>query len=236
MSLAPERLSIGLRRLYTSPGVDPYDEVEWEHRDARITNWKDGSIAFEQTRCRVPEELVGQRHQHRGPEVLPREPRQPRAGVVAAPGDRPGRRDDHPLGRRGRLLRRRRRGRHVPRRAEVHPRHPAGRVQQPGLVQHRRQGRPPAGLGVPAVRRTGEHAGGSRPDRTARGGRCGGNEGLRRQRRHTGRRHREQRHQDGAAPPHQGWVHPRRHTRPRGVEGDRPRHRSLDRGWRDPAR
>ncbi len=54
MSLAPERLSIGLRRLYTSPGVDPYDEVEWEHRDARITNWKDGSIAFEQTGVEFP--------------------------------------------------------------------------------------------------------------------------------------------------------------------------------------
>ena len=51
MSLAPERLSatgrIGLRRLFTSPGVDPYDEVVWERRDARITNWKDGSVAFE---------------------------------------------------------------------------------------------------------------------------------------------------------------------------------------------
>ena len=42
MSLAPERLTIGLRRLFTSPGVDPYDEVVWERRDARITNWKDG--------------------------------------------------------------------------------------------------------------------------------------------------------------------------------------------------
>ena len=41
MSLAPERLvagRIGLGRLFTSAGVDPYDEVEWERRDARITN------------------------------------------------------------------------------------------------------------------------------------------------------------------------------------------------------
>ena len=56
MSLAPERLSIGLRRLFTSPGVHPYDEVVWERRDARISNWKDGTVAFEQTgsssRCR----------------------------------------------------------------------------------------------------------------------------------------------------------------------------------------
>ena len=48
MSLAPERLTIGLQRLFTSPGVDPYDEVVWERRDARISNWKDGTVAFEQ--------------------------------------------------------------------------------------------------------------------------------------------------------------------------------------------
>ncbi|MEO6652676.1 MAG: vitamin B12-dependent ribonucleotide reductase [Ilumatobacteraceae bacterium] len=58
MSLAPERLStsgrIGLRRLFTSPGVDPYDEVVWERRDSRITNWKDGSVAFEQLDVEFP--------------------------------------------------------------------------------------------------------------------------------------------------------------------------------------
>ena len=63
MSLAPDRLTandrpadgrLGLRRLFTSPGVDPYDEVVWEHRDARITNWKDGSVAFEQLGVEFP--------------------------------------------------------------------------------------------------------------------------------------------------------------------------------------
>jgi ribonucleoside-diphosphate reductase alpha chain len=54
MSLAPERLAIGLHRLFTSPGVDPYDEVVWERRDARITNWKDGSVAFEQRDVEFP--------------------------------------------------------------------------------------------------------------------------------------------------------------------------------------
>ncbi len=54
MSLAPERLTIGLRRLFTSPGVDPYDEVVWERRDARITNWKDGAVAFEQLGVEFP--------------------------------------------------------------------------------------------------------------------------------------------------------------------------------------
>jgi len=54
MSLAPERLSIGLRRLFTSPGVHPYDEVVWERRDARIVNYKDGSVAFEQRGVEFP--------------------------------------------------------------------------------------------------------------------------------------------------------------------------------------
>ena len=67
MALAPDRLSatvrsghrvangrIGLRRLFTSPGVDPYDEVVWERRDARITNWKDGTVAFEQLDVEFP--------------------------------------------------------------------------------------------------------------------------------------------------------------------------------------
>ena len=54
MSIASERLSIGIKRLFTSPGVHPYDEVEWELRDARLTNWKDGSVAFEQLGVEFP--------------------------------------------------------------------------------------------------------------------------------------------------------------------------------------
>jgi len=54
MSLAPERLSIGIQRHFTSPGVHPYDQVVWEERDARITNWKDGSVAFEQLGVEFP--------------------------------------------------------------------------------------------------------------------------------------------------------------------------------------
>jgi len=54
MSLAPDRLSIGIARHFTAPGVHPYDEVEWEHRDARISNWKDGTVAFEQLGVEFP--------------------------------------------------------------------------------------------------------------------------------------------------------------------------------------
>ncbi len=54
MSLAPERLSIGITRHFTTPGVHPYDQVVWERRDARISNWKDGSVAFEQLGVEFP--------------------------------------------------------------------------------------------------------------------------------------------------------------------------------------
>ncbi len=54
MSLAPERLSIGITRHFTTPGVHPYDQVVWERRDARISNWKDGSVAFEQLDVEFP--------------------------------------------------------------------------------------------------------------------------------------------------------------------------------------
>ncbi|MEM9613324.1 MAG: vitamin B12-dependent ribonucleotide reductase [Actinomycetota bacterium] len=54
MSLAPDQTGIGLRRYFTTEGVDPYDTVTWEKRDARISNWKTGEIAFEQLDVEVP--------------------------------------------------------------------------------------------------------------------------------------------------------------------------------------
>src|SRR6476659_3445868 len=54
MSLAPERIGIGITRHFTTAGVHPYDEVVWERRDARITNWKDGTVAFEQLDVEFP--------------------------------------------------------------------------------------------------------------------------------------------------------------------------------------
>ncbi len=55
MSIAPERLSIGIQRHFTQPEVHPYDMVSWEKRDARISNWKDGSVAFEQRDVEFPD-------------------------------------------------------------------------------------------------------------------------------------------------------------------------------------
>ena len=55
MSIAPERLSIGINRHFTQPNVHPYDTIAWEKRDARISNWKTGSVAFEQLGVEFPE-------------------------------------------------------------------------------------------------------------------------------------------------------------------------------------
>ena len=54
MALAPEHTGIGIRRHFTTAGVHPYDEIEWERRDARITNFRDGTVAFEQTDVEFP--------------------------------------------------------------------------------------------------------------------------------------------------------------------------------------
>ena len=54
MAIAPQRTTIGIRRHFTTEGVHPYDEVEWERRDSRITDYRDGSVAFEQLGVEVP--------------------------------------------------------------------------------------------------------------------------------------------------------------------------------------
>jgi ribonucleoside-diphosphate reductase alpha chain len=54
MAIAPQRNAIGIRRHFTTEGVHPYDQVAWERRDARITNYRDGSVAFEQLGVEVP--------------------------------------------------------------------------------------------------------------------------------------------------------------------------------------
>lgn len=54
MALAPEQAGIGIRRLYTSADTHPFEQVEWERRDARISNWKTGEVAFEQLGVEFP--------------------------------------------------------------------------------------------------------------------------------------------------------------------------------------
>jgi ribonucleoside-diphosphate reductase alpha chain len=43
-----------VERIYTTPGVHPYDEVTWERRDVVLTNWRDGSVNFEQRGVEFP--------------------------------------------------------------------------------------------------------------------------------------------------------------------------------------
>ena len=44
-----------VERLYTTPGVHPYDEVVWERRDVVQTNWKTGETVFEQKGVEFPD-------------------------------------------------------------------------------------------------------------------------------------------------------------------------------------
>ena len=44
-----------IERVWTTEGVHPYDEVAWERRDVVMTNWRDGSINFEQRGVEFPE-------------------------------------------------------------------------------------------------------------------------------------------------------------------------------------
>ncbi|HWC35670.1 MAG TPA: vitamin B12-dependent ribonucleotide reductase [Mycobacteriales bacterium] len=44
-----------IERVYTRPGVHPYDELTWERRDVVMTNWRDGSVNFEQRGVEFPD-------------------------------------------------------------------------------------------------------------------------------------------------------------------------------------
>ncbi|NCY15748.1 MAG: vitamin B12-dependent ribonucleotide reductase [Actinobacteria bacterium] len=59
MAIAPEQSgaelgTIGIRRHFTTAGTHPYEMMEWERRDARISNWKTGEVAFEQLGVEFP--------------------------------------------------------------------------------------------------------------------------------------------------------------------------------------
>ncbi|MEU7590270.1 vitamin B12-dependent ribonucleotide reductase [Micromonospora sp. NPDC049230] len=56
-SRARSKAGAGLKieRVWTTEGVHPYDEVSWERRDVVMTNWRDGSINFEQRGVEFPE-------------------------------------------------------------------------------------------------------------------------------------------------------------------------------------
>ncbi|MGY1711804.1 vitamin B12-dependent ribonucleotide reductase [Geodermatophilus sp. SYSU D00758] len=54
---APTRgKGLKVKRVFTTAGVHPYDEVAWERRDVVMTNWRDGSVNFEQRGVEFPAE------------------------------------------------------------------------------------------------------------------------------------------------------------------------------------
>ncbi len=48
------RTGLALERFFSTPGRHPYDELTWELRDAVLTNWRDGSVSFEQRGVEFP--------------------------------------------------------------------------------------------------------------------------------------------------------------------------------------
>jgi adenosylcobalamin-dependent ribonucleoside-diphosphate reductase len=51
----PANKGIAMGRIFTREGVHPYDEVTWERRDVVMTNWRDGSVNFEQKGVEFPD-------------------------------------------------------------------------------------------------------------------------------------------------------------------------------------
>jgi ribonucleoside-diphosphate reductase alpha chain len=49
------RKGLAMKRIHTRDGVHPYDDVTWERRDVVMTNWRDGSINFEQRGVEFPD-------------------------------------------------------------------------------------------------------------------------------------------------------------------------------------
>jgi len=48
------REGLSFKRFFTTEGVHPFDQVEWERRDAVIPNYKEGGNAFEQRDVEFP--------------------------------------------------------------------------------------------------------------------------------------------------------------------------------------
>src|SRR5918994_2044529 len=46
---------VRIERIYTTPGVHPYDDVTWERRDVVQQNWKTGETVFEQRGVEFPD-------------------------------------------------------------------------------------------------------------------------------------------------------------------------------------
>jgi ribonucleoside-diphosphate reductase alpha chain len=54
VSTKGKRAGLRFHRHFTTAGKHPYDELEWELRDAVLKNWRDGSTSFEQRGVEFP--------------------------------------------------------------------------------------------------------------------------------------------------------------------------------------
>ena len=54
-AFTPKAPGLTFRRLFTKPGISPYDEIEWEFRTAQITDAQ-GGVIFEQKDVEVPKD------------------------------------------------------------------------------------------------------------------------------------------------------------------------------------
>ena len=54
--MSPHDLATGLgfKRFFTTAGVHPYDELEWEKRESKIANPMTGEVVFEQKEVEFP--------------------------------------------------------------------------------------------------------------------------------------------------------------------------------------
>jgi ribonucleoside-diphosphate reductase alpha chain len=52
---APPKRALRMERVYTTEARHPYDEVTWQRRDVVMTNWRDGTVNFEQRGVEFPD-------------------------------------------------------------------------------------------------------------------------------------------------------------------------------------
>ena len=88
--------AMSVRRVFTQPGVHPFESVEWEVRDAKIGHGD--RVAFHQPDVEFPSTLVAELDQHRRPEVLPRAAGLADARALGQADDLARRRHDRRLG------------------------------------------------------------------------------------------------------------------------------------------
>ncbi len=216
---------LAFRRHFSTEGTHPFDQVEWETRDAIIPNFKEGGNAFEQRGVEFPvgwsqnaTNIVAQKY-FRGPLGAPERESSVRQLVSRVVDTIRG------WGEKNRLLRHRDGRAGLRRRADAPARQPEGRVQLAGVVQRRRPGHAAAVQRLPAVRSARQHPRRPDPDREARRGEPGRREGPRRARCHDDRGHEGEWDEGGPSGPHQVRAPARRDRRsPRVAVAGQRRH------------